>query len=308
MRAYVDTHIQARGIGRVVAALRAHAHESGVTVVDRKEDADLVVHHVVGEQNFDDVPIWQRVAQDHENGRRAAMVQYCVRSAGSQPFWSELWGMSAVVWSYLPIPEQPWPVRRYRAPLGIAPPFLQDQPARRRDVGVVTTGYVAGPGAEAIEEVAQAAARAGLAVIHVGPYPERMRKPPPGRFGCLFGITDADLAGLYRRARFVSGLRHVEGFELPAVEGLSCGARPIMFDREDARTWHGDAARYVPEGDGAPLVEALEALLRAPYEPVCREDVEDARIRFDWARIVRGFWSRAHQGMEEESWARKVQA
>lgn len=298
MRAYVTTHIQARGIHRVVDALVEHAETHDVEVVTSKADADLVVHHVVGEDNFDERPIWERVAEDVDAGRRYAIVQYCHRSAPSDR-WEALWADAALVWSYLHLP--PGIPRLYRSPLGVSEAFMHPIRARTRDIGVVTSGFVAGPGAEAIEEVAQAAARCGLSVLHIGPYPKRMAAPPPGRFTALFGLSDTELRSVYQRAKFVSGLRYTEGFELPAAEGACCGARPLMFNRLDAVTWHADRAAYVPEVPQDALVARIHAVL-TDERPMRASEIAASREAFNWQRIVGGFWSRviANVRMQEE--------
>ena len=55
---------------------------------------------------------------------------------------------------------------------------------------------------------------------------------------------DKTLAKYYSQCEFVSGLRRIEGFELPVIEGLLCGARPICFDIPDYRHWFDKLGFY----------------------------------------------------------------
>lgn len=105
-------------------------------------------------------------------------------------------------------------------------------------------------------------------------------------------IPDRKLAGLYSMCQFVAGLRRCEGFEMPAAEGLLCGARPIMFDAPHYRAWFDGLAEFIPETDAASVTNALEGLFREGAVPVSQSEKWDARGRFDWQRLVTGFWTK----------------
>ncbi|HXU02789.1 MAG TPA: hypothetical protein VN903_17610, partial [Polyangia bacterium] len=70
------------------------------------------------------------------------------------------------------------------------------------------------------------------------------------------------------------------------------GARPVMFDRPDARHWLGDHAEYIPEGSHAEVVTALAHLVSRPYRPVTPAESAWATATFDWRTIIGGFWER----------------
>lgn len=271
-----------RAMHRVAGALARHA-PAGVTLVERPRDADLQVIHVIG-----------RGSIDHLEAKRYAVLQYCYATTepGADPVaWADLWAGADAVWSYYDLADaMPPGVEFYHAPLGVDPAFCGAVPVGERDVGIVTSGYVAGEEAEAIEEAAVAASLVGLKTCHVGP--SRVLAEKPHGWKAVSGLLDEQLAALYGRARWVSGLRHVEGFELPAAEGLACGARPILFDRPEMRRWYGDSAVYVPECSGPELVESLRGVLTFPPKPVQFEEREAVLRRFDWRSIAEGFWSR----------------
>ncbi len=275
-----------RAMHRVGNALRAHAPE-WAEIVDDVGAADVEVMHVIG---ADAIPYAIRT------DRKVAVIQYCFKTAGAEDraTWLPLWDKALTTWSYYDLGDVP---RFYHAPLGIDPVFLQPgySPAVR-DI-TLSSGYVSGRGAEAIEEFALASARAGLRPVHLGPRPVGMSVYPKG-WQSIHDCDDRDLADTYRRARYVSGLRHVEGFELPVVEGLACGAIPICFDRPESRRWFNHLALFVPECDGAELVEALTEIMTGEWMlPSIHMRAAVARDRFDWATIARGFWARVQEGL-----------
>lgn len=108
---------------------------------------------------------------------------------------------------------------------------------------------------------------------------------------CHVKISDADLVQVYKQTRYVSGLRRIEGFELPVIEGISCGARPIVFDGEHYE-WYDPWAIKIPEGTRHEVELALRRIFLSPYEPMDAADVGAVRYAFDWQRIISGFWER----------------
>lgn len=288
-----------RAMFRVDEALAKYAPPE-IELVDCQADADFVVIPVIG------YPETLEAAQGCiARGQGYAMIQYCLRTTQkpSTLDWLHLWQMADCVWSYYDIvklineddPEldQDQRIPFYYAPLGVDEEFTKPYLNTHRSIGAMTSGYVSAPSAEAIEEVAVAAGRCGLTVTHIGPFPEGMTgDTSPGRFWrFLFAISDQELADAYRAAKWVSGLRHGEGFELPVLEGLCCGARPILFDRPEMRYWYGDHAVFVPECHGIELVERLEQIMSQPPAPVTKDERNAILHRFDWQPIVKGFWS-----------------
>ena len=262
---------------RVADALRRHAPASVEFV--SPQDADLHVLHVIGADAIGYV--------EERPDMQYAVIQYCYQTAGAGS-WNVLWDRAKTVMSYYPLLHD----NVYLTPLGIDPMFRADYHREYRGVNVMTSGYVTGPGAEAIEEMYLAASRLDKEVVHLGPMPVGFQQPPNGNWRLIHGISDMMLANFYRHVQWVSGLRHVEGFELPVIEGLACGARPIVFDRTDMRMWYDEHAMFVPECHGEELVERLIEVLS--NDPVPVTDAERMKVlqRFDWEPIVKGFWER----------------
>lgn len=296
MRVFLKpTGLHSRAMIRVANALHHYAPTT-VRIVERIEDADLVVCHVIGHDSLSAIKAFNKPY---------AMIQYCLDSSAREVIdWRQDWQDAKLVWSYYNIVarlenENLLPdgtaMRFYHAPLGVDMAFLgriltdyRNEPKRR---GILTSGYVSHAASEAIQEVVFAAWMLGIPVTHLGPAQVAGMDETP--LNSILGISDEGLAARYAESQWVSGLRHIEGFELPVIEGLCCGARPIVFDRPDMHQWYTGHAIFVPECSGSELVQHLHEVLGDEPEPVTRDERQWAAERFDWATIAQGFWERA---------------
>lgn len=281
MKVFVEpTGLHSRAMRRVARALMRHA-PPGVEETKDREAADLTVLHVIGPGSL----------EGHNLGQSYAVIQYCWKSGGmTQAQLDDLWSRAEVVWSYYRLPISQF----YHAPLGLDPVFVNEPFwTGARPIPVLTSGYVSGPLSEAIEEVAEAANRKGMNVIHIGPSQIEGMKPRSHRWAAFTDLDDDTLVSMYDASRWVSGLRHIEGFELPALEGLVRGARPIVFDRSDMSEWYEGHAVFVPECDGEALVGYLESVFQCNPRPVTEAERKRVLERFGWEKIAAGFWERA---------------
>lgn len=112
---------------------------------------------------------------------------------------------------------------------------------------------------------------------------------------CAEGMSDLELAKVYSTCEFVSGLRRTEGFELPAAEGLLCGARPILFDSANYRFNYKDWGLYIREGSRQEVVDQLVDIFKQGAEPVTTHEREEAAHWFNWERVCGEFWQRCLQ-------------
>lgn len=273
---------------RVAAALKKYAPPH-ILIVKDPDIADLLVHHVIGTD-----------AIDYKPDRDCAVIQYCCGYINGKnetsTVWEPLWKRAKLVWSYYDLNSvMPDSANFYHAPLGVDDVFMKigakQLMSRSRTIGVVSSGYVAGPGAEAIQEVARAADALGMQAVNIGP-PNLAGVVGlmPKSFVNLYAITDDELANVYCSSKWVSGLRHIEGFELPVIEGLACGARPIVFNRPDMRQWYSGHAEFVEECTGLDLVNEIVRVMSQPPRPVGHMEYLDIINTFSWQRIVEDFW------------------
>ena len=282
-----------RSIHRVAKALTLHVPK-GVAIVDNRKRADLEVLHLVGWGGVP-VDIKDHAGADTPFGERDyAVIQYCVRTteSGDPITWRDrIWQKANLVWSYYDLPAMvnaaggsaTFPF--YQAPLGVDASVFKVN-GWVRDYTIGTSGYVAK--SESINEVRDAVRIFGGRHFHLGP-----QENVPGAHEYAHDVSDADVARWWGRCRYVSGLRREEGFELPAYEGLLCGARPIVFDAPHYRAWLKDSAVYVPEVEPEALTRELVRVFEREAEPVSEEERRHFVELLDWGRIAKGFWERA---------------
>jgi hypothetical protein len=253
---------------RIRDALLKHA-PPGVVLV--KEDADVQIVDVIGPGGVAEIR--------SDRGREYVVLQHTwLTSWRGLDFWKPVWDGARLVVSYHDLPYD----RYLRLPWGVDFDLFRLPERRSVKYGVLTTGYDARQ--EAIDEPLAASAALGWPGVHIGGHAPRVATR-------LENVSDEHLVDLYGATAWVAGLRRVEGFELPALEGLACGARPLLFDTAGYRYWYGDHAVYVPEvEDSRELTAALIAAMRPGPVPVTVEERESLRRRFDWQVIASQFW------------------
>ncbi|CAM3294133.1 glycosyltransferase [Corallococcus soli] len=103
------------------------------------------------------------------------------------------------------------------------------------------------------------------------------------------------LAGLYRRASAVLVPSEAEGFGLPVIEALACGAPVVASDLPVLREVGADACTYAPVGDVAAWTDTVDALLTGRRPAPARQARHARAARFTWsahARTVLGAYLR----------------
>lgn len=97
----------------------------------------------------------------------------------------------------------------------------------------------------------------------------------------------ATLAGLYRRATAVLVTSEAEGFGLPVIEALACGAPVVASDLPVLREVGAEACTYCPVGDVPAWVESVAALLAGHDAQPSREARLTRASHFTWAAHAR---------------------
>jgi glycosyltransferase involved in cell wall biosynthesis len=101
-------------------------------------------------------------------------------------------------------------------------------------------------------------------------------------------VPEAELPALYRGADVVCYLSLYEGFGLPVLEAMSCGAAVLTSDRSALPEVGGDAVRYADPTDVESIRSGLAGLLADPpaRAELGRRGAERAR-EFSWERTAR---------------------
>jgi glycosyltransferase involved in cell wall biosynthesis len=100
-------------------------------------------------------------------------------------------------------------------------------------------------------------------------------------------LDRATLAGLYRRARAVLVPSEAEGFGLPVIEALACGAPVVASNLPVLREVGGEACTYCPVGHVEAWAHTLDALLSDREPPPSREVRLERARRFTWQAHAR---------------------
>jgi len=90
-------------------------------------------------------------------------------------------------------------------------------------------------------------------------------------------VSNRDLPALYGAATVAGYLSRYEGFGLPPLEAMACGAAVVTSPVPAVTEWVADGARIVPTGDLTALVESLRELVEDDDQR--RELAERGRVR-----------------------------
>ena len=278
---------------KIKKALADYAPD-GVSFVDNIDEADIAILHVNGRYRQ-----FKTFADDMlKKGKKYVVAQYCLKSTRRKlaRYWGGLWRNSHMVWSYYDLPRTlksegaSWTISNfYHSPLGADENTftLSGDEQRSRIVFACGTREHSLDN-ESLSEIAEAADKSNRYMYHLGPDLNL-----GWRVLSETGISDQELASRYRRCAFVSGLRKVEGFEVPVVEGLFCGCRPIVFDKPHYRMWYGPWAEFIPETSREEIVNNLTKLFSYGAKVVTQEERRAAVEKFSWKNIITGFWKKA---------------
>jgi hypothetical protein len=278
MKFYFDNPTNSFAIDRVVTNLEKYMPD-GLVRIASKQEADLIILHVFGRNHH-----ITREAQSILGQRKQyAVIQYALKSTRNPDpkDWEILWGNAKIVWSYYDLGDN-----FYHAPLAADPEVFYKMDLDRNYL-VGTLGVKECYQAECFGEVHLAAFQAQGKVIHVG---EQFISNPAVRY--VSGISDKELNEIYNQCNWFACLRRKEGFEVTTVEALLCGARPIMFDTPNYRQWFDGLVEFIPESSVEKTVSNLRRIFRGKPHPVTEDEIEEIKRRFNWKKIIEGFWQR----------------
>jgi glycosyltransferase involved in cell wall biosynthesis len=100
-------------------------------------------------------------------------------------------------------------------------------------------------------------------------------------------VPDADLPALYRGATLALVPSQYEGFGLPALEAMACGAPVLSSDATALPETVGDAAELFTPGDPGALARSIAGLIARPERLAQLHERGLARARvFTWERTA----------------------
>ena len=294
MKVYLELPTQNRGLQRVYNALVKYKPNE-IEITHDESEADLVIFHIIGRHDQVESKTIDLRARDIPY----AMIQYVLKSTQkpSAVEWIDMWNNAKLVWSYYDLKQivideglrfEPFnPDNFYFAPLGADSEVFYE---RNMNVGTERPITITVLSQHALSEGAREASFAvqnvGGHLMHIG---HNLRRK---NTSYIENAEDDRLAKVYSVSKYVGGLRRIEGFELPCIEGLLCGARPILFDRPHYRKWYGDLAEYIPENSREGVIESLTELFKKEVRPVTLAEKSVVLDRFDWKRIITNFWNK----------------
>jgi hypothetical protein len=119
---------------------------------------------------------------------------------------------------------------------------------------------------------------------------------PLGHVHWLGYIPEHELISLYAGAEVFVYPSRLEGFGLPVIEAMACGAPVVASDVTALREVAADAACFVPPGDVEALAAAISRLVSDPAAARAAREKGLLRARsFSWTRTAETLWNLARQ-------------
>jgi len=273
---------------RINENLRKYA-PSWVEFTKDKDNADFQILDIIGTGSF------EYLYKD-----RYALLQHCflTSESSSKDVWLPIFGKASLVATYMDLPRLLGDnsFNFYRMPWG-ADPEVFHKTQVNKFYSVLTTGHVSET--ESVNELYDSLRKTNGSIIHVG-----HNYKLGDRFHHKENISDASLTDLYNKSYYVSGLRKIEGFELPVVEGLLCGARGICYNSDHYSYWYKDFVEYIQEDDYSKIgsyssftERQLEELFSRPYRKVTDDEIERAKNIFSWEKIFTAYWKKLEESL-----------
>ena len=248
----------------------------GMIWVSKMEEAHVAIVHVVG--------MGEIVHLDMK--RPTVIVQHCYFTANPDVAdYPNYWEKSLFTTSFHNLPS--YTDRKfqfYGMPWGADPDvFKRPDIDVKKDIKIMTTGEIADT--ECLDKVYNACQHIGHTMYHTGKnfgYDTRYYQ----NYSLL---PEPDFVKFLQRSQYVSALRMMEGFELMAVEGLMCGARPITFSTDTYRWFHKYAYVLDPFED---IALQLTFILEKEPKPIGEEEYKEIVDTFSWKIIMKGFYNK----------------
>jgi len=257
-----------KAFSRISYELRKHSPEwvEWVSSMDACEIA--LVHEVGGAESI-------QLREALEKGKKLIIVQHTYFTSGFSK-WEEFWEQALLTVSFHNLPEYTdKKFAFFHTPWGADPEifYLENHV---RNIKVFATGHVAQT--ENLDKVYDACLRTHNVMFHTGEnfkWGIKYRHMPY--------MPDDKLRTTLNQTEYVPCLREHEGFELMGIEGLFCGARPIV-PNINTYNWYSKYSHVVDMGGD--VTGQLVDILSNPSLPVLPEEYNEIVATFSWGRIV----------------------
>ena len=265
-----------RAMYRVNKNIKKYAPDR-IEFVDKADDADFQILDAIGKGSLEYIR--------HKN---YVVLQHCyvTTETRSLDVWGDFWKNANLVCSYIDLPN----LSKFnefnflRIPWGVDSNLFYRIAGTPKTYDFLTTGYVAET--ECIEQAVTAIKAEGKSMVHIG---GNLHLNGIKRFE---NISDEQMRELYNRSRYTLGLRRLEGFELPIIEGTLCNSRGVCIDDPCYSYWYGNLVEYIADGDFDYITNQLRELLNKPYREVTEKEIQFVKEKFDWEVIMTKIWKR----------------
>jgi len=120
-----------------------------------------------------------------------------------------------------------------------------------------------------------------------------------GELRLLGHVPDEDLRALYARSAGFAFVSHYEGFGLPVIEAMACGAPVVASNTSAVAEVAGEAAIKVDPTDTVAIAEALRRILEDPEEAErLRESGRARAAGYTWEATADGLFASWQKALE----------
>jgi glycosyltransferase involved in cell wall biosynthesis len=262
---------------RISEALHKHAPD-WITWTQSLDDAELLFAHIIGSGEEK----WLQI------DKPKIIFQHCYFTAGCVP-WHEYWKKAKLTVSFHDLTKYVSDsFNFYPMPLGADPHIFNHIYTGPRPYKAIVTGEVYET--EALDKVFEAIKSIEKAMIHTG----RNFGWDKKYYKNSSFVPDEVLVKYLNASEYVPSLREHEGFELMAIEGLMCGARPIVYDLDTYR-WYKKYAEIIdPDAD---ITQQLINIFKNTARIVTPEERTEIVNTFSWENIMRRLYEQIQKAL-----------
>ncbi len=218
------------------------------------------------------------------SGKKTIIVQHTYYTSGYDK-WDELWEKANLTISFHNLPDYTNKNFNFLAsPWGYEPSIFFDKHFKK-ERAIFATGHVAET--EHLHDVFLACQETNTTMYHTG---EDFKWG--GKYVHLPYMDNDKYSNLLNKVMYVSCLRDIEGFEMAGIEGLACGAIPIVLALPTYR-WYKKCALFI---DSAYNVknQLVNILSMNNYLVNFREDFENT---FQWYYIITNIFNKIEEAI-----------